>query len=127
VRLEVIISEAVLLAELPEGVMRAQLWHLLRASELPHVQVLVLPLSAGLHRAVVAGPFTMLDFPADDGGVAASTVYSESQTGAIYPDGTSEINDYHGVWSGLEAASLSKAESIELISRIMKELNDHES
>ncbi|WP_285684483.1 helix-turn-helix transcriptional regulator [Actinoplanes sp. NBRC 103695] len=126
-RLEVIIAEAVLLAELPEGVMRAQLWHLLQASELPHVQVRVLPLSAGLHQAAVAGPFTMLDFPAEDGGVAASTVYGESLTGAIYLDASSEIAAYDGVWAALAAASLSKTESIELISRRMKELNDRES
>ncbi len=126
-RLEVIISEAVLLAELPEGVMRAQLWHLLRATELAHVRLLVLPLSAGLHRAVVAGQFTMLDFPHDDGGVTASTVYSESQTGAIYLDGPAEITDYTAVWMAIEAAALNKTDSIELISRRMKELNDRES
>lgn len=125
-RLEVIISEAVLLVELPEGVMRAQLWHLLKASELPNVQLRVLPLSAGLHRAVVAGPFTMLDFPGDEEG-AASTVYSESLTGAIYLESPPEIAAYLEVWSAISKASLNKADSIELISRRMKELNDRES
>lgn len=126
-RLEVIIAEPVLLAELPEGVMRRQLWHLLKANELPHVQVRVLPLSAGLHRAVVAGAFTVLDFPTDEGGSTASTVYGESQTGAIYLDGPAEISDYQELWGALEAASLSKAESVEFISRKLKELNDRES
>lgn len=70
-------------------------WHLLKANELPHVQVRVLPLSAGLHRAVVAGP--------------------------------AEISDYQELWGALEAASLSKAESVEFISRKLKELNDRES
>ncbi|GAB1640939.1 helix-turn-helix domain-containing protein [Krasilnikovia sp. MM14-A1259] len=126
-RLEVIISEAVLLAELPEGVMRRQLWHLLQANELSHVQVRVLPLAAGLHRAVVAGAFTALDFAAEDGAVAASTVYSESQTGAIYLDAPSEVAEYQGVWEALEASSLDKTDSVELISKRMKELNDRES
>lgn len=106
--------------------MRAQLWRLLQANELPHVQVRVLPLSAGLHRAGVAGPFTILDFPAQDGG-AVSTIYSESLTGAIYLDAPSEIADYYAVWAALEAAALDKAESIQVISRRMKELNDRES
>jgi hypothetical protein len=125
-RLDVIITEAVLLAELPEGVMRAQLWRLLQANELPHVRVRVLPLSAGLHRAGVAGPFTMLDFPTPDGG-AVSTVYSESLTGAIYLDAPPEMAAYYAVWAALEAASLDKTESVQLISRRMKELNDRES
>lgn len=126
-RLEVIIAEPVLLAELPVGVMRAQLWRLLQASELAHVKVRVLPLSAGLHRAGVAGAFTVLDFPATDGGVAPSTVYSESMTGAIYLDDAAEIATYVKVWTALDAVSLSEAESVTLISRRMKELNDRES
>jgi transcriptional regulator with XRE-family HTH domain len=126
-RLEVIIAEPVLLAELRPGVMRGQLWHLLKASELSHVQVRVLPLSAGLHRAVVAGPFTVLDFAAEDEAVTASTVYSESQTGAIYLDSADEVADYHEMWEALEGTALSKDESIELISRRLKELNDRES
>ena len=43
---------------------------------------------------MVAGAFTVLDFAAEDGTVAASTVYSESQTGAIYLDAPSEATDY---------------------------------
>jgi transcriptional regulator with XRE-family HTH domain len=126
-RLDAIIAESVLLPELPEGVMRAQIWHLLKATELPHVQVRVLPLSAGLHRASVTGAFTLLDFPAEAGNTAPSTVYSESQTGAIYLDTPSEVETFEGVWAALEAAALDPAQSIELMSHRMKELNDRES
>lgn len=126
-RLDAIIAETVLLAQLPEGVMRAQLWYLLKATELPHVRVRVLPLSAGLHRASVTGAFTLLDFPAEGGNTPPSTVYSESQTGAIYLDAPSEVDTFERVWAALEATALDQARSIDLMSQRMKELNDRES
>ncbi|MET0494318.1 MAG: helix-turn-helix transcriptional regulator [Actinoplanes sp.] len=126
-RLEVIIAEPVLLPDLPEGVMRAQLWHLLKATELPHVKVRVLPLSAGLHMASVTGAFTLLDFPDEGGNTAPSTVYSESQTGAIYLDTPVEVETFERVWAALDVAALDPAQSIELVSQRMKELNDRES
>lgn len=126
-RLEVIIAEPVLLAHLPEGAMRAQLWHLLKATELPHLQVRLLPLSAGLHRASVAGAFTLLDFPAEGDNIAPSTVYIESLTGSIYLDTPSEVDAFERMWAALDAAVLDPAESIELMSHRMKELNDRES
>ncbi|WP_436532688.1 helix-turn-helix domain-containing protein [Actinoplanes sp. HUAS TT8] len=126
-RLEVILTETVLLVEMPDSVMRAQLWHLLKATELGHVTVRVLPLSAGLHRASVAGPFTLLNFPSENGTTPPSLVYSESHTGAIYLDKPQEIASYEQVWAALDAAALDQAGSVELMSQRLKELNDHES
>jgi transcriptional regulator with XRE-family HTH domain len=121
------VAEAALLVELPEGVMRAQLWKLLKATELPNVTVRVLPLSTGLHRASVTGAFTLLDFPDEGSGPAApTTLYSESQTGAIYSEAPSEVERYESTWAALEAAALDQAQSIELMSRLSKELVDRE-
>jgi transcriptional regulator with XRE-family HTH domain len=125
--LEVILAEPVLMVELPKGVMRAQLWHLLKATELPHVSVRILPLAAGLHRASAAGAFTLLDFPVENGSRPPSTVYSESETGAIYLDKPSEISAYEAVWSALASTALDRATSVKLISQRLKELNDRES
>jgi transcriptional regulator with XRE-family HTH domain len=126
-QIDAIIAESVLLVSLPEGVMRAQIWHLLKATELPNVSVRVLPLSAGLHRASVTGAFGLLNFPAEHGNTPPSTVYSESQTGAIYLDKPSEIDAYASVWTALDGAALNKAQSVESMSRRLKELNDLES
>ncbi|WP_436536082.1 helix-turn-helix domain-containing protein [Actinoplanes sp. HUAS TT8] len=126
-RLEAIIAEPVLLAELPGGVMRAQVWHLLKATELPHVSLRVLPLSAGLHRASSAGGFVFLDFPTENRNTPPSTVYIESQTGGIYLDRPRELETYTKVWAGIDAAALDQAASIELMSHRLKELNDRES
>ncbi|MEU4157352.1 helix-turn-helix transcriptional regulator [Actinoplanes sp. NPDC026670] len=125
-RFEAIIAESVLLAELPAGVMRAQIWRLLQATELPNVSLRVIPLSAGLHRASVSGAFGLLDFPAENGNRPPSTVYSESQTGAIYLDKPSEIDVYMDVWAAMERAALTESQSVESMSQRLKELNDHE-
>ncbi|MEV6849590.1 helix-turn-helix transcriptional regulator [Actinoplanes sp. NPDC051411] len=127
-RLDTTVAEPVLLVELPDGLMRAQLWKLLKATELPNVSLRVLPLSAGLHRASVTGAFTLLDFP-DEGGSAAAptTIYSESQTGAIYSEAPSEVELYESAWAALEDAALDQTPSVELMSRLLKELVDRGS
>jgi transcriptional regulator with XRE-family HTH domain len=126
-RLDAIVAEPVLLVELTEGVMRAQLWKLLKATELPDVTVRILPLSAGLHRASVTGAFTLLDFPVEnDVASAPTTLYSESQTGAIYSEAPSEVDRYEQTWAALDAAALGRDQSIELMSRLSKELVDRE-
>jgi len=126
-RLDTIVAEPVLLVELPEGAMRAQLWKLLKATELPNVTVRILPLSAGLHRAGVTGAFTLLDFPVEnDVAAAPTTLYGESQTGAIYSEAPSEVGRYESTWAALDAAALDCDQSIELMSRLSKELVDRE-
>ncbi|MFC4065908.1 helix-turn-helix domain-containing protein [Actinoplanes subglobosus] len=125
-RLEVIIAETVLMIEMPAGVMRAQLRHLLVTGDLTHVSVRLLPLSAGLHRASIAGGFVLLDFLPEDGTRPPSTVYCESQTGAVYLDKPREYDTYQQIWASLDEAALDRAESATLISRRLKELNDDE-
>jgi len=126
-RLDAIVAEPVLLVDLPDGVMRAQLWKLLKATELPNVTLRVLPLSAGLHRASVTGAFALLDFP--DEGVspaAPTTVYSENRTGAIYSDAPPEVTSYEEDWTALEGAVLDADHTVKLLSHRLKELVDRE-
>jgi transcriptional regulator with XRE-family HTH domain len=123
---EFLIGEAAVRVEPREsGVMRAQLWHLLKATELPQVSVRVLPISAGPHEASVAGAFSLLDFPTDNGErPEPPTVYSENLTGALYLDKPSEISQYEKAWDTLDAVALSDADSVDLLSSILKGWND---
>ncbi|MEU4237098.1 helix-turn-helix transcriptional regulator [Actinoplanes sp. NPDC026619] len=128
-RLEVILSEAVLLVSATTpGAMQQQLWHLLKANEEGKAIIRVLPLSAGLHRACGTGKFAILEFPApatrDRGSPEPPTVYSDSLTGALYLDKPQEIEAYERVWTDLDTRSLPVAGSNALISEVMRERHD---
>jgi transcriptional regulator with XRE-family HTH domain len=127
-RLEVIVFEGVLWAapDIP-GAMAQQLWHLLKANELPHASVRVLPFTAGPHRASAAGAFSILEFPsADSTKGEPPTVYSESLTGALYLDKPNELERYEQAWSDLAERALNEQRSGELIRRVIRELNERE-
>lgn len=126
-RLEIIIAEPVLLTGLPERVMRTQLWRLLQATELPNVELRVLPLSAGLHRAIGAGAFTLIEVPGQQDTGPEERVYKEGLTGAMYLQSPAEIQTYTDVWAALAETSLSTDASVDLISARMKELANCES
>ncbi|MDT4991291.1 MAG: hypothetical protein QOH97_1183 [Actinoplanes sp.] len=122
---QVIIGESVLLAEL-DGI-RAQVWHLLKATELPTVSVRVLPMAAGPVRGAIAGAWTLLDFPGENGSAPPpSTVYMENLTGAVYLDRPEELAAYELVWAAQDRAALSQPESIALMGRRLKELTERE-
>ncbi len=128
-RLEVIIAEAVLMAQPGAAVMREQVWELMRATEAPHVSVRVLPVARGPHRASGAGAFTVLDFTADeadgDGDQAVpSTVYCENLTGAVYLDKPSQVAAYEAAWQALADLALDDQASLDVLGRRLKELND---
>lgn len=124
---EVIISEAVLLGEpTADGVMQTQVWHLLKATELPGVTIRVLPLRSAPHRSSTTGGWILMDFSSENGNTPPSTVYSEDLTGAIYLDKPSEIDVYEEVWQALDGQALDQAQTIELMSQRLKELTDRE-
>lgn len=120
-RLEVIIAESALRADLEiSGAMHQQFWHLLKANELPHVSVRVLPTSAGPHRASVSGAFTILEFPTMNGDKGEPpTVYSESLTGSLYLDRPKELEVYEQAWTALSALALDEGESDDMVKGIM--------
>ena len=125
-RLEVIVDEAALRRspDVP-GAMAQQLWHLLKANELPHMSVRVLPLSVGPHRASLSGAFTILEFPSSEAARGEPpTIYSESLTGALYLDKPKEIERYEEVWSALAERALSEEESDKMITATIGELNN---
>jgi transcriptional regulator with XRE-family HTH domain len=126
-RLEVIVDEGVLRrSPSVPGAMSQQLWHLLKANELPHVSVRALPLTVGPHRASASGAFTILEFPAGETDKGEPpTIFSESLTGALYLDKPREIQRYDEVWATLAELALSERESDEMITAIMREMNDN--
>jgi hypothetical protein len=109
------------------GAMAQQLWHLLKANELPHVSVRALPLGVGPHRASASGAFTILEFPSSETEKGEPpTIYSESLTGALYLDKPREIQRYEEVWSALAELALGEEESNKMIAAIIGEMHSSE-
>ncbi|WP_329009879.1 helix-turn-helix domain-containing protein [Micromonospora rifamycinica] len=119
-RVEVVLAEAVLLRAVGDpAVMVAQLRHLVEVSRLPQVSLRVVPLGVGVHRALLAGPFLLLDFPpVDRVEPDPPVVYRELLTGALYLDRVSEVVEYEQAWAALDAVALDHDESRRLIEKI---------
>ncbi|GAA4623205.1 helix-turn-helix transcriptional regulator [Actinoallomurus vinaceus] len=99
-------------------VMRAQLQHLLRLSELPNVVIQVLPYEAG---PVLATPesFNYLRFPDSND---SPIVYMEYSTGALYLEREEEIQEYRNMIDHLIANGVGIDKSLAMIAAVMKEL-----
>src|SRR5690606_2492994 len=100
-RFDVIIGESALrrVPGNPEDA-REQLLHLVEMASRPGISVSVLPFGAGLHGAMTAGAFTILDFPMKGGTpTEPTTVYSEGLTGALYLDQEQEISQFEETWA----------------------------
>jgi transcriptional regulator with XRE-family HTH domain len=124
-QLEFMLAETVLRTELKiPGAMQQQLWHLLKANELPNVSVRVLPISVGLHSASISAGFTILEFPALAGGRFAEppTVFSDDLTGSVYLDQPDDLAIYERVWSTLAELALSMEDSAKMITAILADL-----
>lgn len=123
-RFDCILNEGVL--RRPAGgseTMAGQLAHLVDMGERDNVSIRVLPLAAGLHRASIAGAFTILDFPVTrTGRQEPPVVYSEGATGALYLDKPKEVAVYRDIWQGIEGASLDEECSRTLITKLTKEV-----
>lgn len=112
-----LIDEPVLHRPLGDNaVLRAQLAHLLiTVSTLPHVQLQVVPLSAGGHPGM-AGPFTLFDFG------ARRVVYTEALTGASWTSRPACIAAYSFAYDRLQAAALGANDSMQLVAQRLAEL-----
>jgi transcriptional regulator with XRE-family HTH domain len=99
VRLWAVIDETALRRPVGgDAVMRAQLRHLIEASRLPHVNIQVLPLSAGGHPA--AGSLTMLRFSESE---LPDVVYLEQMLTAVYLNRPADTAHYLDVLNRLAA------------------------
>jgi len=100
--------------------MRKQLDHITDMAKLPHVNVQVLPFSAGVHPAM-EGAFRILGFPES---ADPDVVYLENQAGSLYLEEEAEIDRYARMFNHLIAKALDPEESRRLIARIARDLTD---
>jgi transcriptional regulator with XRE-family HTH domain len=111
-----IMDEAVL--RRPVGgpmVMRAQLRHLIEASELPHVTIQVVPFAQGGHVGA-GGSFSLLRF---DEQYLPDIVYVEQLTSALYLEQRSDVEHYLEVVDQLSGEALTPAATSDFIEQII--------
>ena len=80
----------------------AQIDHLCQVAQQPHVDIRVLPWSAGAH-AAMAGAFRIMDFedPEDP-----DVVYLESHVGAVYLEEPAEVQEYRRIFGLVREVSV---------------------
>ncbi|MFJ8738175.1 Scr1 family TA system antitoxin-like transcriptional regulator [Embleya sp. NPDC127516] len=99
-----------------EAILRDQLAHLLvTVSALPHVELRVMPLSAGGHPGM-AGPFVLFDLG------DRRVVYTEALTGASWTSRPACLAAYAFAYDRLQAAALTADESMHLVAQRLAEL-----
>lgn len=116
--LTVVIGEATLRKVVGDtNLMHEQLLHLMEASELPNMDLHVLPFVGSTH-PMVASAFFLLNFPDQDD----SVVYLEDLIGATYVDKPAEhVGRYNVVFNRLRRASLDPSDSRKLIATIKED------
>jgi transcriptional regulator with XRE-family HTH domain len=117
-RLAAVVEEAVLHRPIGgRAVLRAQLEHLMRAVERPHVEVLVIPTRQGMH-AGLDGAFTLFRMQRPYPEVA----YVEHLGGRLFMEAT-RAERYSKAYDGLREVALSSTESMALITTLAEELS----
>jgi hypothetical protein len=123
-QLSVIMDEAVLLRRVGDrGVMHTQLERLADAAELPNVDLRVLPLNR--ETALLAGSFVIMSFGSRAMAGAASlgdVVSTENLNTELYIEGETDTYLYRLFFQALAKASLSPAESRQLIVTTMQRI-----
>jgi hypothetical protein len=116
-QLSVVLDEAVLLRRVGDrGLMRAQLEHLTDMADLPNIDLRVMPLNREL--ALQAGSFVIMSFGSSSTAEAASlgdVVSTESLNTELHVEGETDTQLYRLFFQALTKASLSPAESRDLI------------
>ncbi|MET9951477.1 helix-turn-helix transcriptional regulator [Streptomyces sp. NPDC006339] len=117
-RLWAVVAEGVLWQEVGgRDVMRAQLDHLVRAADLPNVEIQILPFQRGAH-ASMFGPYLILGFSE---GSALDVVLADNPTGSIWLEQESDVSRYRALFDDARTAALSPVESIARIRKVAKE------
>src|ERR1700730_2551510 len=112
-RLPVILDEAVLHRVVGgPSAMRAQLEHVVAASEQSNITVQVLPYNVGAHPALDS-TFIVGELPPPVAGV----VYVEGLVGQIYLERPQDVQRYNQVFSHLASISLTPEDSVELMAK----------
>ena len=123
-RLHFVLNEAVL--RRPVGgaeAFRQQLDHLTEMTHLPHVDLQVLPFSAGPH-AAMGQTFRVVRFPGDEAGL--DFVYQENDRGALYLERPADVDRFQTIFTQLTAAALPSGETSKFLARVRGETGERE-
>jgi hypothetical protein len=113
-----VIEEASLWRLNGRTVMREQIEHLIKMSELPNVAIQVMPIYSSAHVAL-GGPFTILRFSELD---LPDLVYLEQLSSALYLDKSEDLQNYRAIMDRLCVQAKSLPETIEFLNRMLKDL-----
>jgi transcriptional regulator with XRE-family HTH domain len=117
-RFHAILDEAVLRRQVGgPDVMRTQLQHIVRMSELRLAVVQVIPFAAGSHTGMDS-IFVLLDFPQPQ---IPSVVYLDGLIGQIFVEQQAEIERYRRAFADLAAIALGPSDSIDLVKAVSNE------
>lgn len=121
-KLSVVVNESALHREVGgPGVMREQLQLLVERSELPNVDVRVLPFEAGAH-AASEGSFVVMQFPNLLEDVAfGDVVLVEYRAGALYLEEDHETDLFLRIFERVQGQTLDPHESIKRIQHVLDE------
>jgi len=102
-------------------VMRMQLRRLIETSNLPTVEVQVLPFTAGAH-AAMGGPFTILDYA--DRALDPTVVYVGNDTSTLLMEKEAEVARYRLMFDHLRAKALDPDESGDFLAKVADDYPD---
>jgi transcriptional regulator with XRE-family HTH domain len=123
-RLDIIIDETILdrLTVTPQ-VTQEQLDRLLVTGNLPQISLRVAPRAAGVHTAIQAGPFMILDFPQNQNGNGEpTTVETDGWITPVYYTKPQEVARYVNAFDDLIKRSLDETASRDLIQSLRSQL-----
>lgn len=99
-------------------VMRSQLEHLLEVMRQPNITIQVMPFAFGGHSAE-GGAFSILRFQDPE---LPDVVYVEQLASALYLDKREDVDRYSEVMERLCAVSTTPEETVEILTKIMREI-----
>jgi transcriptional regulator with XRE-family HTH domain len=115
-RLHFVLNEAVLRRPVGSAAaFRKQLDHLAEMTKLTHVELQVLPFSAGPH-AAMGQTFRVVRFPGDEAGL--DFAYLENDRGALYLERPADVDRYQTIFAQLTAGALSSSETRNFLARV---------
>lgn len=118
-QLWVILSESILYHRIGgPKIMRDQLEFLLTASKETNIELQVLPRESPMN-ACLFGPFVIMSFPA---AVESEVAYTESTTGTVYYEETSDTEAYKTLFRRLNVAASDVGQSRTLIQKALEEM-----
>jgi hypothetical protein len=101
------------------AVMRAQIEALIEITQLPRVQLQVIPFHVGGH-AAAGGAFTILRFPEED---IPDVVYLEQLTGALYLGKREDVDQYASAMGRLSIEAAPPDRTREILAQILHDTN----